>query len=84
MSERTPLELFKYLDDAIEDVEERGFTDMRIQKGTLGHDALGLAHAVSHLIDFGGGLLKLQDGTRFKLLRPCKACEVAAPTMIPQ
>ncbi len=52
---------------------------VRVGKDSWEHDALGLARAVSSLIDFGGGNLKLPSGRVFRLNKTCVACETAVP-----
>ena len=80
-------DLTEYLDDLLEKIEAPGAgpktCGIFVSPGTPAYDALGLALAVSKLIDFGGGILKLPSGHKFKLIRPCEACEVAAPMITP-
>ncbi len=79
----TPADLTKFLDELIEAIDTRAEDQefVRAEIGSPVYDALGLARAVASLIDFGGGILKLPSGEKFKLVRPCAACEVAVPMM---
>lgn len=71
-------DIVQALDPILDRVEEVGKRAVMVKKGSVLYDALGLARAVASLIDFGGGTLVLPDEQRFRLVRPCEACENAA------
>ena len=74
----TPDDLADLLDQLLDDIVDHGSIDITgVESGGLFHQAIGLAHAVATLIDFGGGNLKLLDGTVFKFARACDACKNA-------
>ena len=72
-------DLTEHLDKLIEVLDEGQTTHIQATPGSRVYDALGLALAVSKLIDFGGGILKLASGEKFKFIRPCVACQAAVP-----
>ena len=74
MSLPKPVTVFS--DRQIEELERRYDRAERESKVTL-REALGLALAVGKLLAFGGGNLRLPDGTVFKLARACDACKNA-------
>ena len=74
--------IIQAVDPILDRVEEVGFASLNhhgvVNRESPIYDALGLARAIASLIDFGGGVLRLADGSRWRIDRPCVACEVAS------
>ena len=89
MSIKTLDGIAEYLEDLYDIVEMKKAqgsvepVSILLEEGSHVDNALGLALAVLELIEFGGGLLRINDDMVFKFIRPCQACEVAAPMITP-